>query len=106
MTLYARKFRPVEVPTGFTPNGDGNNDILNVLAREDIEVDILTFRIFDRWGELVFERKDIQPNQPSEGWDGDYRGALAQPGVYLWVVEVEYADGLTEVFKGQTTLIR
>jgi gliding motility-associated-like protein len=106
MTLYARKFRPLEVPTGFTPNGDGNNDILNVLAREDIEVDILTFRIFDRWGELVFERNDIQPNQPAEGWDGDYRGAPAQPGVYLWMVEVEYADGLTEVFKGQTTLIR
>jgi hypothetical protein len=55
---------------------------------------------------LVFERRDIQPNQTAEGWDGDYRGALAQPGVYLWVVEVEYADGLTEVFKGQTTLIR
>ena len=106
MTLYAKKFRPVELPTGFTPNGDGNNDVLNVLAREDIEVDILTFRIFNRWGELIFERKDIQPNQPAEGWDGDYRGAPAQPGVYLWVVEVEYADGLTEVFKGQTTLIR
>ena len=55
---------------------------------------------------MIFERKDIQPNQPAEGWDGDYRGAPAQPGVYLWVVEVEYADGLTEVFKGQTTLIR
>ncbi|MEQ8705933.1 MAG: choice-of-anchor L domain-containing protein [Phaeodactylibacter sp.] len=106
MTLYAEKFRPVLVPTGFTPNNDGVNDILSILTREGVDVDILTFRIFDRWGELIYEDNDITPNQPARGWDGNYRGKLAQPGVYLWIIEVEYRDGLREVFKGQTTLIR
>ena len=106
MTLYAEKFRPVLVPTGFTPNNDGVNDILGILVREEVEVDIRAFRLFDRWGEQIYENNEIVPNQPQEGWDGTYRGAPAQPGVYLWVIEVEYDDGLTEVFKGQTTLIR
>lgn len=106
VTLYAKKFRPVQIPTGFTPNGDGANDILGILTREDISLDVLTYRIFDRWGERVYENNEIEPNQPSQGWDGNYRSAPAQPGVYLWVLEVEYEDGLTEVFKGQTTLIR
>ena len=106
MPLYAEKSRPVLVPTGFTPNGDGVNDILGILSREGVNVEVLSFRIFDRWGEVVYENNEIVPNQPAQGWDGNYRGSLAQSGVYLWMIEVEYVDGLTEVFKGQTTLIR
>jgi gliding motility-associated-like protein len=106
MTLYAKKFRPVLVPTGFTPNGDGMNDYLGILIPEGLDVNILSFHIFDRWGELVYKTTEIEPNQPQQGWDGNYRGKTVQPGVYLWMIEVEYRDGLTEVFKGQTTLIR
>lgn len=105
-TLYAKKDRPVFVPTGFTPNGDSRNDLLTVLAREGLEADIRTFRIFDRWGEMVYEANDISPNQVNVGWDGTLRGEPLQPGVYLWFIELEYTDGLTETFKGQTTLIR
>ncbi len=105
-TLYAKKDRPVFVPTGFTPNGDSRNDLLTVLAREGLEADIRTFRIFDRWGEVVYETNDISPNEMTAGWDGTFRGEPMQPGVYLWFIELEYTDGLTETFKGQTTLIR
>lgn len=104
--LYAEKIRPVEVPTGFTPNGDGNNDVLYVLGREGQNIAIGVFRVFDRWGELVFEQRDIAPNMPSAGWDGNYRSEPLQPGVYLWYIELEYPDGLIEAFSGQTTLIR
>lgn len=104
--IYANKERPVFVPTGFTPNGDGRNDILFVLSREGLQAEINTFRIFDRWGEQVFERKDLQPNEPADGWDGSFRGQLLQPGVYLWQVELTYPDGLRDAFQGHTNLIR
>ena len=82
------------------------NDYLGILIPEGLDVNILSFHIFDRWGELVYKTTEIEPNQPQQGWDGNYRGKTVQPGVYLWMIEVEYRDGLTEVFKGQTTLIR
>jgi len=106
LTLYAKKDRPVVVPTGFTPNDDGRNDVLMVHAREDIDLTIHHFRIFDRWGELLFEAKDFQPNDPDFGWDGKFRGELVNDGVVVWDIQVEYIDGLKEVFKGHTTLIR
>lgn len=55
MMLYVKKFCFVELLIGFMFNGDGNNDVLNVLVCEDIEVDILIFCIFNCWGELIFE---------------------------------------------------
>jgi gliding motility-associated-like protein len=106
VTLYAKKNRPVLVPTGFSPNGDNQNDLLLVHAREDIALDVLYYRIFDRWGELLFEVNDFQPNDPAFGWDGTFRGEPLNSGVYLWHVGVKYIDGLEEDFKGHTTLIR
>ena len=106
ITIYAKKDRPVFVPTGFTPNGDSQNDRLMVHARKDIDLNVLYYRVFDRWGELLFEVNDFQPNDPAFGWDGTFRGEDLNGGVYIWHVGVEYIDGLQEDFKGSTTLIR
>jgi len=106
VTLYARKNRPVVVPTGFTPNGDGNNDILMVHAREDIKLTVTYFRVFDRWGELVFEVEEFLPNNPAFGWNGLFRDEPLNDGVFVWDIQVEYVDGLKENFKGHTTLVR
>jgi len=106
VTLFADKDRPVFVATGFTPNGDNHNDRLFVQAREGVELRVLYFRIFDRWGELLFENTDFPPNQAAEGWEGIYRGKPVQPGTYIWHIGVEYPDGLQDSFSGQTTIIR
>ena len=106
VTLFADKDRPVFVATGFTPNGDNHNDRLFVQAREGVELRVLYFRIFDRWGELLFENTDFSPNQAAEGWEGIYRGKPVQPGTYIWHIGVEYPDGLQDSFSGQTTIIR
>lgn len=98
------KPRKVFVPTGFSPNGDFNNDILQVHGQSSARA--LTFRVYDRWGELVYEAQDFALNDPDTGWDGNFRGKPMDPGVYVWVLEVEYMDGAKEVFKGDTTLIR
>ncbi|MFM9949043.1 MAG: T9SS type B sorting domain-containing protein, partial [Saprospiraceae bacterium] len=96
--------RIVAVPTGFTPNGDGANDRLLVHGQEGTT--IRTFRIYDRWGELLYEARDFEVNDDNFGWDGSFIGKMMNGGVYLWYVDAEYADGVREVFKGQTTLIR
>ena len=106
VTVYPRKERPVFVPSGFSPNGDGNNDRLLVHAREDLEAQVLYFRVFDRWGELLHEANQFEPNDENAGWDGTFRGQPAPGGVYIWHLGVEFADGNREEFSGHATLIR
>jgi gliding motility-associated-like protein len=104
VTVVVQKIRTVDVPTGFTPNNDGTNDRLRVHGREGTRVTM--FRVYDRWGELLFETGDFMVNDENKGWDGTFRGEPMSAGVYIWYAEVEYIDGMTETLNGQTTLIR
>lgn len=93
------------LPNAFSPNGDGIND--RFFANTDASVRRITsLRIFDRWGALVFERNDGLPNDPAIGWDGEIRGKPAPQGVYVWILEIERADGLIERHTGELTLLR
>lgn len=102
--VAVEKPRRVFVPTGFTPNGDFTNDLLLVHGQTGSKA--LDFKVFDRWGEMVFQLKDFAFNDDTKGWDGQFRNQPCEPGVYVWTLEVEYADGVREFFKGNTTLIR
>ncbi len=102
--ISVKKERRVYVPTGFSPNGDGNNDRLWPVGQEGVQV--LDFQVYDRWGELVFEAKNFALNDASAGWDGTFRGDDAAAGVYVWAMEVEYQDGARERLKGGTVLVR
>ena len=104
VSVIVDKPRRIYVPTGFTPNDDLTNDILLVHGQESAK--ILDFKVFDRWGELVFRSGDFRPNDITAGWDGTLRGSPLAPDVYVWTLEVEYLDGAKEVLYGQTTLIR
>jgi gliding motility-associated-like protein len=98
--------RGVYVPTGFTPNTDTNNDLLQVFGKGRQVEAIRYFRVFDRWGEVVYEDKNFDVNDSARGWDGTFRGAECMAGVYVWTLEVAYLDGYVEQLHGQTTLIR
>ncbi len=102
--ISVEKPRKVFVPTGFSPNGDFTNDLLLLHGQKNTKV--LDFKVFDRWGELLYQLQDIELNDETMGWDGTFRGQACDPGVYIWLLEVEYTDGVREVFKGNTTLIR
>ncbi|NUO01791.1 MAG: gliding motility-associated C-terminal domain-containing protein, partial [Saprospiraceae bacterium] len=104
ITVFVRKSNPVFVPTGFTPNGNSNNDRLLVHGKAGIQVQ--RFTIYDRWGEMLFEAQDFEVNDPLIGWDGSYRGKPMNSGVYIWRLEVVFEDGNHEVYTGSTTLIR
>jgi gliding motility-associated-like protein len=94
----------VFIPNGFTPDGDGINDIVMVRARGISKVRY--FRIFNRWGEMVFERYNFQPNDPANGWDGKIKGQESGPAVYVYLAEVECSNGTPFTYKGNITLIK
>ena len=64
------------------------------------------FRVFDRWGEAVFEVRDAPVNSPEFGWDGNFRGQEMNPGVFTYYVEVVFEDGEIIPYSGDVTLIR
>jgi gliding motility-associated-like protein len=94
----------VFIPNAFTPDGDGSNDILMVRAKGVASVK--HFRIFNRWGEVVFERSNFQPNDPQHAWDGKIRGTVQPPAVYVYTAEVICENGTTYVYKGNVSILK
>lgn len=88
----------VFIPNAFTPNGDNNNDVLYVRG---IWIEKMIFRIFDRWGEMVFESEN-----PANGWDGTFRGKKLDPDVYDYYLDVTCIGGLKSITKGNVTLMK
>lgn len=95
------------LPNAFSPNEDGENDLLMVYA-DPGKVDMVnTFQIFDRWGNLLFERRNVAPNEESAGWDGRARnGAMAPTGSYIFVLELQKTGGEVQMESGVVYLIR
>lgn len=94
----------VFVPNAFTPNGDGLNDHLFAFG-SDIE-EIISFSVFDRWGTMIWQGKNIPPDAVTMGWDGTIDGRAAQTGVYAYIVEAKLSFGVNKFAKGNTTLLR
>ncbi|MCW5907638.1 MAG: PKD domain-containing protein [Chitinophagales bacterium] len=88
----------IGVPNAFSPNGDGINDVVKVEGKGIVE---LTFRIFNRWGEKVFETSD-----KNQGWDGYYKGMLQEMDVYTYAVVAKLINGKEVPLKGNITLLR
>ena len=96
--------KDVFVPTGFSPNFDTNNDKLIIHGREGTKV--LWFRVYDRWGEQVFENTNFDVNCMMCGWDGSFRGSAMPSGTYIWTAEVEAINGEHNLLKGNVTVVR
>ena len=94
------------VPNAFTPNNDGNNDLLNVYAKSNAIESIISFHVFNRWGAEVYQLNDFQPNTLDTGWDGNIDGKIAPVGVYIYTLEVLYINGKTRRISGDVTLIK
>jgi gliding motility-associated-like protein len=105
LLIRVNKERIVGAAGGFTPNNDGRNDNFFVQSNGKVTT-VHVFRVYDRWGELVFEGLNLTPNDPTQGWDGTFKGEKMNSGVYAWYAEVEYIDGEREVLRGDVTLVR
>ncbi|MEJ0080587.1 MAG: gliding motility-associated C-terminal domain-containing protein [Puia sp.] len=95
----------VNIPNGFSPNGDGHNDVFYILASEDVKL-LKIFSVFNRWGQKVFQVENAEANDPHFGWNGLLNGQPAEPGTYVYYATILFADGKTELFKGTVTLLR
>lgn len=93
------------VPTAFSPNYDGLNDVLTVFGNDNIGK-IKSFRVFDRWGSLLFENTDFEPNSEINGWNGETRNKKAPNGIYAWTATLLWADGVESFMKGDVMLVR
>ncbi|MEO6499146.1 MAG: gliding motility-associated C-terminal domain-containing protein, partial [Mucilaginibacter sp.] len=90
------------IPTAFTPNGDNLNEVFTIIG-EGIQM-VNFFRIYDRWGTLVFERNRFQPGDISGSWNGRYKGALVPQGTYTYSVEMSCKEH-TFVQKGNVSVL-
>lgn len=69
-------------------------------------VQINNFRIYDRWGNMVYYQESLTPQDRNKFWDGKFAGKPAEAGVYVYRVDLTYADGSSELKAGDVTLIR
>lgn len=92
------------IPNTFSPNGDGHNDRFFPRG-EGIKL-INSFRIYSRWGELLYERKNMEVNDESAGWDGIRNGRILNPDVFVYVIEATCDSDAPILFKGDVTLLK
>ena len=92
----------ISVPNIFTPNGDGENDMLEIKYSPSLIIDEYYFRVFDRWGGMIFETTDI--NEP---WDGTSGGQKVSSGVYIFLMEFPcHVNGSIVQKKGDISIVR
>ena len=93
------------VPNVFSPNGDQTNDFLTVFASAAVE-SIASFKVFDRWGNMVYARSAFPPNDPAFGWDGQYKDKKMNDGVFAYILEAQLANGERQQVTGEVLLIQ
>jgi gliding motility-associated-like protein len=92
------------LPNTFSPNGDGVNDAF--YPRGTSIFNIQSMKVFNRWGQKVFERRDFPANSPSDGWDGTINHRQAPVDVYVYIVEVVCENAQVIALNGNVTLVR
>lgn len=102
--LRVNRQRRIFAPNVFAPETQGLNTRFTLFGKgvESIE----SLQIYDRWGSQLYTVQGLALNDPNQGWDGTYRGQTLNPGVYVWIARIRFADGETETFSGDVTLLR
>lgn len=104
VTILVDKTRKIFIPNAFSPDGDGYNDYFTVFGGIDVER-VVNFRVFNRWGAVVFSSNNFQPNDELVGWNGIVNGKKVDSGVYVYTAEILFKDGLKEIFYGDVLVV-
>lgn len=91
-------------PNVFRP-GSNQDNFFTLFAGEGVDR-VVSMQVYNRAGNLVYEKRNFQPNDPQIGWDGKWRGRPAPAGVYAWIAQIAFLDGHKEHFTGNVTLIQ
>ncbi len=105
ITIFVDKNTPVFVPNAFSPNNDGINDRFQVFAHESI-VEVLEFRVFNRWGDMVYAQENFHPLDTDKGWDGKFNGQMLNPDVFVYYVSFKRVDGTILQMSGEVNLVK
>lgn len=95
---------PIYIPSAFSPNQDGINDVFRISPHPGFSGQIRQFRIYNRWGKLVYGMQDFYPSDFV--WDGTHHNRVVEEGVYVYIGEYILEDGSSEFLKGSITVIR
>jgi len=105
LTITTIVIKDVYQPNIFNPTDDGLNDTFTLGFGSSV-VNFLSLRIYDRWGNLIFQQLNLPLNDLDTGWNGMIGSDLATPGIYAYVAEVEFLNGDIDFYKGSLTLVR
>ena len=103
LVVHVDKKRDVFVPNVFSPNGDGINDRLVIYGGPEV-TNIAVFRVYTRWGSLIFEGHNISPNKEAGTWDGRFGGKRMRPGSFVWTAQIEFIDEVSIEYYGDVVL--
>ncbi|MEM6697608.1 MAG: gliding motility-associated C-terminal domain-containing protein [Bacteroidota bacterium] len=95
----------IYVPSAFSPNGDGVNDVFTIYTGSGI-TNIQRLSIFNRWGDLVFQAEDIPPNLEAYGWDGTFKNQQLEQGVFVYILEIVMPGGKVNRVVGEVAIAR
>lgn len=96
----------IYIPNAFSPNQNGFNERFTFYSDGLAEDELELLRIFDRWGNLIFEANDIPMDEPLFGWDGNYKGKASPVGVYAYMGIVRFQNGVRKRFEGEVMLMK
>jgi len=105
VTVFVNVQRPIYYPNAISPNGDGNNEKFTLYGNSAAR-QINYLRVYNRWGGLMFEGSNFLLNDPKLGWDGTVAGRELDPAVFVFVAEVNFIDGVNQLYKGEINLLK
>jgi gliding motility-associated-like protein len=106
LLLEVIKKRPIYIPNVFSPNDhNGVNDFFTIYGNQSAVI-IKELKIFNRWGDLMFQGTNLPLNKDEAGWDGTWNGQKVEPNVFAFWATVVFIDGEEVVYKGDVTIVR
>ena len=106
LLLSVIKKRPIYIPNVFSPTDhNGVNDFFTIYGNQSAVV-IKELKIFNRWGDLMFQASNIPLNKDDVGWDGTWRSQRLQPDVFAFFAIIKFIDGEEVIYKGDVTIVR
>ncbi|HWV30384.1 MAG TPA: gliding motility-associated C-terminal domain-containing protein [Dyadobacter sp.] len=95
----------IDIPDAFSPNNDQLNEVFYVYGNACVK-QVREMFIYNRWGEVVYQKSNFAASDPSAGWDGSYHGQKTSPGIYPYKIKVELTNGAFLNYKGVVNLLR
>ncbi|MCF8239719.1 MAG: gliding motility-associated C-terminal domain-containing protein [Saprospiraceae bacterium] len=105
VTVVVNKIRNIYIPNAFSPDGNGINDVFTIYGGVAAE-SVLVFRIYNRWGGLIYEGTNFQLNSESDGWNGVYKGEYLNPDVFAFYALIRFIDDEEIIYKGDIQITR